>query len=126
MWNNTLLIFFGAGLGGVLRFWVSNGVYYMCGKEFPYGTLVVNVTGCFFMGLLFVLTLERIDGMGSSLRAFLLIGLLGGYTTFSSFSIETINLFEGGNWVSAVMNIFLSTAVCIAAAWMGVIGGRNL
>src|SRR5207253_2850997 len=104
----------------VFRYWISNGIYFLLGRQFPYGTLVVNVSGCFLMGLLFVLTLERFDSTASSLRAFLLIGLLGGYTTFSSFSIETINLIESGNWVSAVINIFLSTIVCIAAAWLGV------
>jgi CrcB protein len=123
---DSVLIFIGAGLGGIFRYWISNGVYFLLGRQFPYGTLVVNVSGCFLMGLLFVLTLERFDSVGSQLRALLLIGLLGGYTTFSSFSIETINLFESGNWLSALMNIFLSTIVCIAAAWLGVIGGRNL
>lgn len=123
---DSLLIFIGAGFGGVFRYWISNGVYLLLDRKFPYGTLVVNVSGCFLMGLLFVLTLERFDNIGSQLRALLLIGLLGGYTTFSSFSIETINLFESGNWLSALMNIFLSTIVCIAAAWLGVIGGRNL
>lgn len=124
--NNTVLIFFGAGIGGVLRYWISNGTYLILGKQFPYGTLIVNVSGCFLMGLLFVLTMERIDGFGSQLRALLLIGLLGGYTTFSSFSIETINLFENGNYMSAVMNILLSTGICLLAAWLGVLGGRSL
>jgi CrcB protein len=124
--TNSLLIFFGAGLGGVLRYWISNGIHLLLGRQFPYGTLIVNVSGCFLMGLLFVLTLERFDDTGSQLRALLLIGVLGGYTTFSSFSIETIHLFESGNWTSAVMNILLSTVVCITAAWLGVIGARSL
>ncbi len=121
-----MLIFFGAGIGGVLRYWVSNSIYLILGRQFPYGTLIVNVSGCFLMGLLFVITLERVDGFGPEVRALLLIGLLGGYTTFSSFSIETINLFENGNWFSAIMNMLLSTVVCVIAAWLGVIGGRNL
>jgi CrcB protein len=124
--NNILLIFFGAGLGGVLRYWVSSGVYALLGRQFPYGTLIVNISGCFVMGVLFILTLERFDGIGSQLRALLLIGLLGGYTTFSSFSIETVSLIESGSWMSAMLNIFLSTVLCVAAAWLGVIGGRNL
>ena len=123
---DSALIFIGAGFGGLFRYWISNGIYLLLGRQFPYGTLVVYVSGCFLMGLLFVLTLDRFDSIGSQLRALLLIGLLGGYTTFSSFSIETINLFESGNWLSALTNIFLSTIVCIAAAWLGVIGGRNL
>lgn len=123
---NSLLIFIGAGLGGVLRYWVSNGIYFLLGRQFPYGTLVANVTGCFLMGLLFVLTLERSVSMASQFRALLLIGLLGGYTTFSSFSIETFSLFESGSWFSALTNIFLSIIMCIAATWLGVIGGRSL
>jgi len=124
--NNALLIFFGAGFGGVLRYWVSNAVYFLLGKQFPYGTLMVNISGSFLMGLLFVLTVERMDNIGSQLRALLLIGFLGGYTTFSSFSIETVNLIESGNWLNAFFNILLSTVICIAAAWIGVIGGRSL
>ena len=123
---NTLLIFLGAGFGGVFRYWISNGVYWCVGREFPYGTLVVNVSGCFLMGFLFVLILERFNGSGPQLRALLLIGLLGGYTTFSSFSIETLNLFENGAWMSAVLNIFLSITLCMIAAWLGLIGGRQL
>lgn len=124
--NNTLLIFFGAGLGGVLRYWISQNMYLLLGRQFPYGTLVVNVSGSFVMGLLFVLILDRFDGIGSQLRAFLLIGILGGYTTFSSFSIETLNLFESGAWFSASLNILLSVVLSILAVWLGVIGGRQL
>jgi len=124
--TNTILIFIGAGLGGVFRYWISNGIYFLLGRQFPYGTLIVNISGCFLMGLLFVLILERFANIGPQLRALLLIGFLGGYTTFSSFSIETVGLFENGNWFSALINIFLSVILCIAAAWMGIIGGRNL
>jgi len=124
--TNTILIFIGAGLGGVFRYWISNGIYFLLVRQFPYGTLIVNISGCFLMGLLFVLILERFANIGPQLRALLLIGFLGGYTTFSSFSIETVGLFENGNWFSALINIFLSVILCIAAAWMGIIGGRNL
>lgn len=78
------------------------------------------------MGLLFVLTLERFYNIAPQLRAFLLIGFSGGYTTFSSFSIETINLIKNGNWFPAILNILLSTILCLIAAWVGVILGRNL
>jgi CrcB protein len=122
----NILIFIGAGIGGLFRYWISNGIYFLLGRQFPYGTLVVNITGCFLMGLLFVFTLERLDTFGLQLRAFLLIGLLGGYTTFSSFSIETLNLFEGGNWLAALINIFASVIVCLIAAWVGLLVGRNL
>lgn len=124
--SNTLLIFLGAGMGGVFRFWISNLSYALLGRQFPYGTLIVNISGCFLMGLLFVLLLERFDGFGSELRSLLLIGLLGGYTTFSSFSIETFNLFESGAPLSAMINILLSIILCLAATWLGIMGGKQL
>lgn len=124
--NHTLLIFLGAGLGGALRYWVSNTAYWFLGRQFPYGTLVVNASGCFFMGFLFVLIMERLDGIGYPLRSFLLIGLLGGYTTFSSFSIETLNLYESGDWFGALLNILLSTIACLLLTWLGIVLGRQL
>ena len=124
--GTIFFIFIGAGLGGVLRYWVSNVVYSLFNQRFPLGTLIVNVSGCFLMGLLFVLLLNRFQQLGSELRALLLIGMLGGYTTFSSFSIETINLFENGNWLSAIINIFLSMGACLVATWIGVVLGRSL
>ena len=123
---NTLLIFLGSGVGGVFRYGVSNGAYWFVGRQFPYGTLVVNASGSFLMGLLFALLLERFDGIGPQLRSLLLIGFLGGYTTFSSFSIETLNLFESGAWVSAILNIFVSVTLCLALTWLGILGGRQL
>lgn len=123
---NSLFIFMGAGIGGILRYWVTNSVHLLFGRQFPYGTLVVNVSGCFLMGLLYVLTVERLDSTNSQLRALLLIGLLGGYTTFSSFSIETLHLFEQGNWPGALLNILLSTVICIMATWVGMIGARSI
>lgn len=120
---NTFLIFVGAGLGGVIRFWVSSISYWMLGRQFPYGTLIVNISGCFLMGLVFVILQQRLDGIGPQLRSLLLIGFLGGYTTFSSFSLETLNLFESGASLSGIMNIFLSVSLCIAATWLGVLGG---
>ena len=115
---NTLLIFLGAGIGGVLRYWISNMVYWVTGRQFPYGTLIINSSGCFLMGFLFILTLERFDQIEPQLRSFLLIGLLGGYTTFSSFSIETLHLFESGAWFNGLLNIFFSIFLCLFAVWL--------
>jgi len=123
---NALLIFIGAGIGGVTRYWISNLTYHFLNRGFPYGTLFVNVTGCFLMGLLYPILLERVSGFDVQLRAFLLIGLLGGYTTFSSFSIETLNLFENGNWSEVISNILLSVMLCLGATWLGLILGRNV
>lgn len=123
---NTLLIFLGSGVGGVFRYGVANVIYWFLGRQFPYGTLVVNASGSFLMGLLFVIILDRFGDIGPSLRSLLLIGFLGGYTTFSSFSIETFTLFESGAWMSAGLNIVLNVAICLALTWLGVLGGRQL
>lgn len=124
--NHTLLIFLGSGIGGVLRFWISKGIYLLINHQFPYGTLFVNTTGCFLMGLLYVITTEKIMLFSSEFRALLLIGLLGGYTTFSSFSIETLNLFENGQWLNGILNILFSVILCLQCSWLGIILGRNL
>jgi len=124
--NNYFLIFLGGGIGCMMRYWVSYNAYALMGQKFPYGTLVVNITGSFLMGLLSIIILERFNSMAPQLRAFLLIGFLGGYTTFSSFSIETFNLFEQGEVIKALLNTGAGVVLCIIAAWGGVILGRQI
>lgn len=120
-----LAIAAGGAVGALMRYWVSISVYALVGRDFPYGTLVVNVMGSLAMGLLFVLLIERMD-VSSIWRAALLVGLLGAFTTFSTFSIETLNLVEEGAYTRALMNVVLSVVLCIAAAWVGVKLGRQL
>lgn len=114
----------GAG-GALLRYWTSSGVYGLLGRNFPYGTLAVNVLGSLLMGLLTILTLERMS-VGPEMRGALLIGLLGAYTTFSTFSMETLFLIEQGDLLKAFVNVLVSVVVCIAAAWFGLKLGRML
>ena len=123
--KQVLAIAAGGALGSVLRFWMSGWVSGMLGRGFPYGTLVVNASGSLLMGFLYVLLIDRFN-MSVEWRAALLIGLLGGFTTFSSFSIETLNLFEMGESLKALLNILLSVGVCITATWLGVIIGRQV
>ncbi|MEE8387079.1 MAG: fluoride efflux transporter CrcB [Acidiferrobacterales bacterium] len=123
--TQMLAIAAGGAVGALMRYWVSIGVYALVGRSFPYGTLVVNVMGSLAMGLLFVLLIERMD-VASIWRAALLVGLLGAFTTFSTFSIETLNLVEEGAYAQALMNVVLSVVLCIAAAWVGVKLGRQL
>jgi CrcB protein len=108
-----------------LRYGASVGVYSLLGRGFPYGTLFVNVSGSLLMGLLSIVMLERFN-IGPEWRAAILIGLLGSFTTFSTFSIETLNLLEQGDMVRAFSNIALSVIVCLAAVWLGISLGRQL
>ncbi len=118
-----IAIALGGASGAVLRYWTSSGVYSLLGRDFPYGTLVVNVLGSLLMGLLTILMLERMS-VGPEMRAALLIGLLGAFTTFSTFSMETLFLIEQGYLLKAFLNVLLSVVVCIVAAWFGMKVGR--
>lgn len=123
--RQVLAIAAGGAVGSLLRFWMSNWVHSFADRSFPYGTLAVNVLGCLIMGFLFVLFIDRLSD-NTVLRAGILIGVLGGFTTFSSFSIETFNLIEQGAWVKALANMSGSLVLCISATWIGVILGRQL
>jgi CrcB protein len=110
----------GSALGGVGRYWCSGVVARLIGETFPWGTLIVNVTGSFVIG--FFAALTGPDGrifVGSTARQFVMIGICGGYTTFSSFSLQTLGLMNDGEWLYAGANIGLSVALCLIAVWAG-------
>jgi CrcB protein len=115
----------GGALGAVARFGVSTGVYRWLGRDFPWGTLAVNVLGSFAMGLLFVLLLERAL-LPPEVRATVLIGFLGAFTTFSTFSLETLALVEQGEPARALLNIAASVLLCLLACWGGILSARLL
>ena len=115
----------GGAAGALLRFWVSTGVYALLGRGFPYGTLAVNVIGSLLMGFLYVFFLERMT-VSPEIRGAILIGLLGAFTTFSTFSIETLNLIEQADYMKAVLNMLISVAACLFAAWLGLTVGRQV
>jgi len=125
--NLTQLIAIAAGgaVGALFRFWVSTGVYSLLGRSFPFGTLAVNVLGSLAMGFLYVLLLDRMS-VTPELRAGLLVGLLGAFTTFSTFSIETLNLIEQADFFKAGLNMLLSVSACVLACWFGLMLGRQL
>lgn len=121
----VLAIAAGGAVGALLRYWMSSGTHALLGRGFPYGTLVVNVLGSFAIGFLFVLFLERMT-LSGEWRAGILVGVLGAFTTFSTFSIETLNLLEEGAHLKASLNVALSVALCLAGAWFGLLLGRTL
>ena len=122
---SLLAIAAGGAIGALLRYWVSTATYVYLGRGFPYGTLAVNVLGSFIMGALFVVLVERSVAV-PEWRAAILIGLLGAFTTFSTFSMETVGLVEEGRLGAAVLNLALSGVLCVAACWVGLILVRKL
>lgn len=123
--NNLLAIALGGALGAVMRYLASTSVYRLMGTDFPYGTLTVNVVGSLLMGFISILLLERLM-LAEYWRAIIIIGFLGAFTTFSTFSMETFNLIQAGEMSKAFINIFTSVFLCLGATWIGVIAGRQL
>src|SRR4051812_47799693 len=113
-----LWIALGGALGSVARFWMSGAVAQKVGETFPWGTIAVNVIGCFLIG--FINAFTGPDGpvlVHAHVRQFLMIGIMGGYTTFSSFSLQTLNLARDGEWLYAGGNVLVSVAACLVAVW---------
>src|SRR4029078_12798448 len=108
----------GSALGGMARYWCSGVAARLIGETFPWGTLIVNVVGSFIIG--FFATLTAPDGRAfasSTTPPVVLVGLCGGYTTFSSFSLQTLNLMNDGEWLQVGANISASVVLCLLAVW---------
>ena len=117
-----LWVAIGGALGSVGRFWLSGLVASRFGETFPWGTLVINVTGSFVIGVIGAIAVPE-GRMDSQSRAFatqfLMIGVCGGYTTFSSFSWQTLRLLQDREWLYAGGNVLLSVVLCLVAVWLG-------
>ncbi len=124
--NQLTAVALGGACGAVFRYLLSGGVYQWLGKEFPYGTLTVNVVGSLLIGLMTeALVLQRVI-LSAEYRAAILVGLFGSLTTFSTFSLDTFYLLEQGQTQKALLNILLSVGVCLLAVWLGLGLGRYL
>lgn len=123
--NMVLSIAAGGALGSVLRHFAGRGAMALLGTAFPYGTLFVNIVGSFLMGI-FVASFAHIGNPSQEIRAFLTVGLLGGFTTFSSFSLDVATLYERGEILSALLYVALSLFVSLAAIFAGLFLVRSL
>jgi len=122
--RTILAVAAGGAVGALLRWWVSQGVYALLGRGFPFGTLVVNAAGSLAMGVVYVLFFERHD-IPPEWRAALVVGFLGAFTTFSTFSMDTLLLIQQGEHAKAGMNVALSVVLCIAGCWLGMVAARQ-
>lgn len=121
------LVAAGSAIGGTLRFWLSGLIANSVGQTFPWGTLVINITGSLAIG--FFATLTGPEGrifVPGEWRQFFMIGICGGYTTFSSFSLQTLTLAQDGEWEWAGLNIGLSVVLCLLGVWLGHTGALIL
>ena len=114
-----LIIWIGGGLGSVMRYLAQLGMSKLMTVTFPAGTLLVNITGCFMIGLLYGLA-DKYAALTTEWRLFLVTGLCGGYTTFSSFSYEGISLFRQGNYTYFILYILLSVVAGLLATMGGI------
>jgi fluoride exporter len=115
---NYLIVALGGALGSVARFGISNLIAGRHGGTFPIATLIVNVTGSFAIGYL------ATSANTESSRAFWMVGICGGYTTFSAFSLQNLQLIQNGHYSSAILNIVLSLVLCMVAVWLGFLAGK--
>jgi len=117
---NYMWVALGAALGGMFRYWCYGAAARLIGETFPWGTLVVNVAGSAFIGWFATLTGPEGRTLAPvSMRLFVMTGICGGYTTFSTFSLETLRLMQDGEWTQAGANIAASLILCLGGVWAG-------
>ncbi len=122
-----LWIGLGGALGSMARHWSNGAISTLMGVGFPWGTLLINVLGSFIIG--FAAATMNAEGRfpsGDTPRQFVMVGICGGYTTFSAFSLQTLSLIQGGQWLPAMGNAALSVGLCMIAVWLGYAAGLAL
>ncbi len=117
-------IMLGGALGAITRYLLSNLVYDWLGRDFPYGTLTVNVIGSFLMGFLMIVFMQK-GNIDPAMKLGLLVGFLGALTTFSTFSLDTLTLIQEGVLFRAMLNVLLSVVICVLAVWFGMITAKQ-
>lgn len=122
---NLLIIGLGGALGALLRFGITDLMARAVGRGFPYGTLTVNVLGSLIMGCVFVLVQQEVLN-ANNWRPFIMVGMLGALTTFSSFSLDSLLLMEQGQWLKAMLNVSLNVVCCIMVTYLGMQMTTNL
>ncbi|HZQ46656.1 MAG TPA: fluoride efflux transporter CrcB [Verrucomicrobiae bacterium] len=119
-----ILVALGGALGSVSRFWLSGLVAARYGETFPWGTLAINITGSFIIGIFGALTAPDVASPHrATIIQLFMVGICGGYTTFSSFSLQTLNLLRDREWLYAGGNVILSVVLCMVAVWVGFLLG---
>jgi CrcB protein len=123
--ERLFLVAAGGAVGSALRYLVATAAFVWLGPAFPWGTLAVNLAGSFLIGLVQALAAQRLV-LGEEARFFLSAGVMGGFTTYSAFSYETVGLMERGAWGAAGLNVTLTTSGCLAVCYLGMLTGRML
>lgn len=122
MWKEAVIVFIGSGLGGVVRLALSRSIV---STNFPWATLCANVLACFILGTTIALS-ENKGIISPTIRLFLTVGFCGGFSTFSTFSNETLQLINMGNYNAATINVMLSLVLCIGSTFLGMLLGSKL
>ena len=123
--SELLAVAVGGAVGALGRYAVVNTAFAIWGRDFPWGVLIVNVAGSFLLGLLGMLFTVKFD-VPAEWRLAILVGCLGAFTTFSTFSLDTLLMLEEGHWIKAIGNIFANVVVCLLAVWLGAVLARQL
>lgn len=122
--KELLFVAAGGALGSAMRYLVSSSIYAWFGRAFPWGTLAVNIVGSFVIGLMSILLVEKFN-VAQEWRLAIVVGVLGGFTTFSSFSWDTLDLMQQGLTFKAMLNVLANVVICITAAWLGAVWAKS-